>query len=175
MSVHSAWNLLLAAAALFAGAAAAAGPAARAPDRPAVDGLAVPVGDALLARARGGFDLGNGLVASFGISRIVYVNGALVASATVNIPDFSRIDASQAAALAALGGAAILVHDGPGNFVDPGAFRNAIGATVIQNTLDDQQIRAVTTLDATVRNLSLYNAMNLASGLQQAMILTRGQ
>ena len=137
--------------------------------------LPPPVSDRQLSETRGGFQLGDGLVASFGISRMVYIDGNLVASTRISIPDLSHVDAAQADALAALVGGVTLIRNGPGNFVDPAAFNHAMGAIVIQNTLNNQQIQAVTTIDATVRNLNQFNSMNLATGLQQALINSRGQ
>lgn len=135
----------------------------------------MPVSDARLAACRGGFDLGGGLVASFGIDRAIYINGNLVASVSVNIPDLARIDSAQANALAMLANGVTLIHNGPGNFVDPASFNRATGAIVIQNTLDNQQIQALTTLNTTVRNLSQFNSLNVANSLQQALINSRGQ
>ncbi|HJU25977.1 MAG TPA: hypothetical protein VJ722_04810 [Rhodanobacteraceae bacterium] len=170
---------LFALVATVSGTAYAAQPAATTIGAPARPGttlrLPSPVSDKLLSDTRGGFQLGDGLVASFGISRMVYIDGNLVASTRISIPDLSHVDAAQADALAALVGGVTLIRNGPGNFVDPAAFNHAMGAIVIQNTLNNQQIQAVTTIDATVRNLNQFNSMNLATGLQQALINSRGQ
>lgn len=135
----------------------------------------VPVDNGRLAAIRGGFDLGSGLVASFGISRAIYINGNLVAQVSVNIPDVSQIDRKQAEALATLVDGVTLIRNGPGNFVDPSSFNRAAGAIVIQNTLDNQQIKALTTLDTRVRNLGQFSSLNLANTLQQALVNSRGQ
>src|SRR5690242_9681646 len=134
-----------------------------------------PASDSELDGIRGGFDLGNDLVASFGISRVVYVNGNLVASTSVEVPDLSHITAGQASALAAVIGKAEVIQNGPANSVDPGAFDRATGALVIQNTLDDQQIQALTTLTMSVRDLGQFNGINLGNSLQSALIQSRGQ
>ncbi|MGH8117915.1 MAG: hypothetical protein ACREP0_03545 [Rhodanobacteraceae bacterium] len=134
-----------------------------------------PVGDSRLAAVRGGFDLGNGLVASFGITRAVYVNGNLVASISVNIPNLAQIDGAQANALAALANDVTVIRNGPGNFADPASFNQATGALIIQNSLDGQQIRALTTLDTTVRNLAQFSSLNIGNTLQQALVNSRGQ
>lgn len=135
----------------------------------------MPVSDARLSDFRGGFDLGGGLVASFGITRAIYINGNLVASVSVNIPDLTRIDGAQANALATLVNGATLIRNGPANFIDPASFNRASGAIVIQNSLNSQQIQALTTLDTTVRNLSQFNSLNLANTLQSALVNSRGQ
>jgi hypothetical protein len=166
------------AAILFAGAAQAAPPGTTDGARatPAEQPFqSTPVSDARLSLIRGGFDLGGGLVASFGISRAVYINGNLVANIAVDIPDVSHIDSAQAHALAALVNDVTLIRNGPGNFVDPASFNRDVGAIVIQNTLNDQQIQALTTIHSTVSNLNQFNAMNLANSLQQALINSRGQ
>lgn len=170
------WMVAWITAALFAGAAPAAPPAA-AESMQATSELpfsAMPVSNPRLAEVRGGFDLGGGLVASFGISRAIYINGNLTAQISVDIPDLARIDDTQAKALATLVNGVTLIRNGPGNFVDPASFDRATGAIVIQNTLNNQQIRALTTLDTTVRNLDQFTAMNVANSLQQALIHSRG-
>jgi|SRR5690348_1235136 len=136
---------------------------------------APPVSDSTLEGARGGFDLGNDLVASFGISRAVYVNGNLVVNTSVNIPDVAHISTDQANALASAVGTTEVIRNGPGNSVDPGAFDHATGALVIQNTLDNQQIQALTTITASVRDLGQFNGINLGNSLQTALINSRGQ
>lgn len=134
-----------------------------------------PASDSVLAAARGGYDLGNGLLVSFGISRLVYVNGGLAASININIPDLSHMNPEQANALASLLNGITLIRNGPGNFADPAAFNGAVGAIVIQNTLDNQRIQALTTFDAHVKDLGMFNALNLGNTLQSVLINSRGQ
>lgn len=161
---------------LFAGAARAAQPQAsgRAHLAPITPFESVPVDNDRLAAIRGGFDLGDGLVASFGISRAIYINGNLVAQVSVDIPDVAQIDRKQAEALATLVNGVTLIRNGPGNVVDPESFNRTAGAIVIQNTLDNQQIQALTTLDTRVRNLGQFSSLNLANTLQQALVNSRG-
>ena len=169
MKTKKVWACALAAMACFAGAAQAAPPAAS-----SLFGVA-PASDSVLSAACGGYDLGNGLLVSFGISRLVYINGGLAASISVSIPDLSHMNAAQANALASLLNGVTLIRNGPGNFVDPVAFNHAAGAIVIQNTLDNQRIQALTTFDAHVKNLGMFNALNLGNTLQSALINSRGQ
>lgn len=177
METRRSWLFALGLTALFAATAQAAQPATlnRAPAMSGLPFASMPVSDGRLADCRGGFDLGGGLVASFGISRAIYINGNLVANVSVNIPDLARIDGAQASALAALANGVTLIHNGPGNFADPASFNRATGAIVIQNTLDNQQIQALTTLNTTVRNLNQFSSLNIANSLQQALINSRGQ
>ncbi len=174
---HS-WLFVLGTAVVFAGAAQAAQPApttgnARTTAVPPF--ASAPVSNARLSDFRGGFDLGGGLVASFGISRAIYINGNLVAHVSIDIPDLSHIDSAQANVLATLVNDVTLIRNGPGNFVDPASFNRVTGAIAIQNTLNNQQIQALTTLDTTVRNLNQFNSLNLANTLQSALVNSRGQ
>lgn len=133
------------------------------------------VGDSRLDRTRGGFDDGNGLLASFGLARQVFVNGNLVASSSVRIPDVAHVTPAQADALAAAVGTVNVIQIGPGNSFDPAALRQTGGATVIQNTLDNQNIQSLTTLDASVNNLNLFHSLNLQDSLQTGLVHSRGQ
>ena len=132
------------------------------------------VSDQRLEQMRGGFDLGSGIVASLGIDRAVYVNGNLVTNTSVNIPDISHIDSAQATALAAVMNSVNLVQIGPGNSVDPSTLSQARGATIIQNTLNNQQIQALTTLNVSTNSLNLFRAMGLQDSLQSALIGSQG-
>lgn len=169
--------VLCSAAVLFAGAVRATPPQTmgRVQVAPAAPFGSAPLDESRLEAIRGGFDLGNGLVASFGISRAIYINGNLVAQVSVSIPDVSQIDRKQAESLATLVNGVTLIRNGPGNFVDPASFNQAAGAIVIQNTLDNQRIQALTTLDTRVRDLGQFSSLNLANTLQQALVNSRGQ
>jgi hypothetical protein len=127
-----------------------------------------------LEQMRGGFDLGSGIVASLGIDRAVYVNGSLITSTSVNIPDIRHINSAQATALAAVMNSVNLVQIGPGNSVDPSTLSQARGATIIQNTLNNQQIQALTTLNVSTNSLNLFRAMGLQDSLQSALIGSQG-
>lgn len=175
MKTKNVWTFALAAIASVADVAHAASPAqAQSAAGSTLFGVA-PASDSVLSAACGGYDLGNGLLVSFGISRLVYINGELAASISVNIPDLSHMNAAQATALASLLNGVTLIRNGPGNFADPAAFNGAIGGIVIQNSLDNQRIQAQTTFDARLRNLGLFNALNLGNTLQSALINSRGQ
>lgn len=133
-----------------------------------------PVGAARLEMTRGGFEIGGGLLASFGFSRQIYLNGNLVSNVSVAIPDIAKMSAQQAEALQAATSSANFVQIGSGNSVDPTAFKQAAAAGVIQNTLNGQNIQAVTTLNLGVSNLDLLHSFNLANGLQAATINSLG-
>lgn len=133
-----------------------------------------PVSEGRLDVIRGGFDVGSGLLASFGLNRQIYVNGTRVSSASVQIPDIANMTREQAGALLAATGSASVVQLGPGNNIDATAFTQATAATVIQNTLDGQNIQSLTTLDIVVNNVDLLHGINLANSLQAAAISSQG-
>ncbi|CAB3757438.1 hypothetical protein [Paraburkholderia humisilvae] len=134
----------------------------------------VAISDERLDKMRGGFDLSSGLKVSFGISRMVVVNGNLVTTMSFNIPDISNINAQQAQQLASINAGA-LIQNGPGNVVQPGALP-ALSGAVIQNTLSNQQIQALTTINTTVNSLSMFKNLNIGSTLSGALINSvRGQ
>lgn len=114
---------------------------------------------------RGGFELPSGLVASFGIERLVYVNGALMATASVHIPDVARMTPEQAQGLAEVK-QGMLVQVGAGNTFNPSG---AINGLVIQNTLDGQDIRSLTTLHVGVGTLGIFQSLNANAALQSAL------
>ena len=130
----------------------------------------IPVDPARLAEMRGGLMMPSGMVLSFGIERLVYVNGQLVASATLQIPDLGRMTADQASALAAINEGRV-VQIGEGNRIDPGAGGNAL---VIQNTLDGQAISALTTLNVGVGTLGMLQEINTYDALHNALIASPG-
>lgn len=132
------------------------------------------VNDRQLDTIRGGFDLGNGLLASFGIERAVYINGNLVSSTSVNIPDIGRITPDQASALAAATGTVNIIQNGPNNTVDPATFGRATAATVIQNSLDNQDIRSLTTINTTVNSQNMLRSLGLQESLQAGLIGSLG-
>jgi hypothetical protein len=128
----------------------------------------VPVDLERLESMRGGFQTASGLEMSFGIERVVYVNGDLLATTSVNIPDISRITADQAVELDKFN-QGLLVQLGPGNQFTPST--NMPGGVVIQNTLNNQDIRVLTTLDVGVGTLGAFQNLNAQTALHDALIL----
>ena len=135
--------------------------------------IALP--DATLADLRGGFDLGNGLRVSFGIERAIYINGALVTTAALNIGALGSGAASQSPLQNGIsrgneGMSAAIIQDGRANFVQGlGAVTNPVAATVIQNTLNDQSIRSLTTINAAVNSLQILKTLNTGGVLHDAL------
>ncbi len=143
--------------------------------------------DLELDQLRGGFQLGDGLMVSFGISRVTYINDRLVASTELNLGPISGLIGQQAATLRvplanALQGAAQAqyraglqaplqaqwVQNGPGNFVPSDAL-DARLSTVIQNSLNDQLLRTQTIINASSNGLGLLRGLNLQRTLDLAL------
>jgi hypothetical protein len=132
------------------------------------------VTDDRLDSMRGGFEIDSSLTVSFGIQRAVYVDGNLVTAASVTVPDLARITTAQADALRTSAGAVSLVQNGVGNAYDTGAMPAAAVATVIQNSLNNQEIRSLTVIDATVNTLGALKALNFATSMRDALNVAAG-
>jgi len=143
---------------------------------PTSDAIAgwTPVGEDTLDTTRGGFDVGNGLVASFGIDRAVYVNGNLVTSTSFNVPDIGHMTTQQAQAMQTALSTVQVTQIGPNNTFDPAALGPNTGATVIQNTLDNQHIQSITTINTSVNSLNAFRQGALQEALQQAQLQSLG-
>ncbi|MDB5867947.1 MAG: hypothetical protein JWP96_279 [Polaromonas sp.] len=136
------------------------------PPQPA---LWLAASDQALDQLRGGFDVGAGLVVSFGISRAVFINGELVTSTSFQVGDLTRLTPAQALALSQqFSSPAQVVQNGTGNTVDAHAAIVPL-ATYIQNTLSNQTIRNETVIQATSSGLSLAKSLNLQSTLNDSI------
>ena len=134
-----------------------------APARADGSDLGTPVPVERLDALRGGYALPGGMSIAFGLERTVAVNGELIVSQRIDIPDLSRITADQAQQLSALAqGQTIQV--GGATTLQPG-----MGSLVTQNALDGQQIQASTTLHTAVNTLSLLQNLNFNQTLSDAL------
>jgi hypothetical protein len=153
-------------AALLAVAGLSAAPYAAAAQPAALPGIdASPIPAEQLDAMRGGLVAPSGLVVSFGIERVAQVNGEIISSSRVNIPDISRMTPAEAQALARLSETRVL-QVGGGSTVSPGSM----GGLVIQNSLDGQRIAALTTVDVGVNTLAMFKDLNLNSALNSAIV-----
>jgi hypothetical protein len=118
-----------------------------------------PVPPERLEEMRGGFELPSGLLLSFGIERLVHVNGQLVASARLDIAG-GQVEGDPSAFNQTL-----LVQVGEGNRFEP----TGLGGVVVQNTLDHQDIRISTRIDAQVGTLGVFQAIQHQEALQGAL------
>ena len=126
-----------------------------------------PVDRATLDALRGGFDAVNGLTIGFGIERTAYVNGELVAKHSVRIPDVAAMTPEQAAALDQAVNSVVLIQNGSGNSFE--MVSAPAGATIVQNTLNDQHIVTLTTINADVSSLAVLRSLAAQESLQLAL------
>lgn len=146
---------------------AAAGAALAGPPLQRHDETWMAVSDEMLETQRGGFDLGSGLVVSFGITRAVYINGDLVTQTTLNFGQLDKITAGQAAELGRQLSALNLVQNGPGNTVQ-GPI-GSVGGTIIQNTLNDQRIANHTVISVETNGMSLMKDLNTGAAITEGI------
>ena len=127
--------------------------------------------DRTLDKMRGGFDLGMGLMVSFGISRAVYINGQLITSTTFRVGDLTSLTPQQAVALSqqiSSQSQAQVVKNGPGNTMEL-SVGTAPLSTFIQNTLNNQTIRNQTIIDVTSNGMGIVKGLNLQATIDAAI------
>ncbi len=126
----------------------------------------MPVSEAVLEHMRGGFQSSpNGPILSFGIERTTYLNGQLVSSTVLNIPDLMQLAGNSSRPFT-------LVQTGSGNAVTTGAAALPALMTVLQNSLDNQNIQNQTVMNATAGALGWARSLALGNALSQATIGT---
>jgi hypothetical protein len=129
---------------------------------------AAAVADSALDEVRGGFETPANLHASLTLERTAYLNGELIVSRSVSIPDIGNMTPEQADALAAATGT-LLVQNGPNNAFNVADLGPA--STVIQNTLNDQHLVTLTTLSVEVNSLSAFRELHFQDSLQDALTI----
>ncbi|MGI4937746.1 MAG: hypothetical protein ACRYF5_13525 [Janthinobacterium lividum] len=132
------------------------------------DSRLLAASDSKLDGLRGGFDGGNGLQVSFGITRVAYINGALATTNSLTIADVGKITADQAAQLNKQAGGINVVQNGPNNQY-LGNPSGSLPGTVIQNTLNNQTITTKTVIDASANSAGILRNMNLQRTLNDAV------
>jgi hypothetical protein len=124
----------------------------------------MPVSEAVLDQMRGGFQSSpNDPILSFGIERTVHLNGQLVSSTVLNIPDLMQLAGNSSRVFT-------LVQTGSGNALTPGTATLPALMTVLQNSLDNQNIQNQTVINATVGALGWTRSLALGNALSQATI-----
>lgn len=105
-----------------------------------------------LENMRGGFDLGDGMEISIGLTRSASINGEEQYSNYINLTDAMAGVPGTGASDAPVN----LVQSGEGNFVSPDVLGAMTGsfATIIQNSLDNQEIALKNVYDISVQNVS---------------------
>jgi len=124
------------------------------------------VADTALEEVRGGFEMPANLHVSLTLERSAYLNGELVVSRKVSIPDLANMSVEQASALEAATGT-LVIQNGPNNTFNVADLGAA--STVIQNTLSDQHLVTLTTLSVEVNSLSAFREAHFQTGLQDAL------
>jgi hypothetical protein len=156
--------------------AAFAGPAsdpASAAAHPLGDRALQPVADDRLDQVRGGFAAEAGLRIVFGIERATYINGQLVTTTRLNVagtPGRLTGDLTQTGRGADGAAGWTLIRNGAGNTFRPGTTADSNIGTVIQNTLNDQHIRNITQITATVNSLQWLRGQGVQDSVRGALI-----
>ena len=104
----------------------------------------------MLAQQRGGFIDENGLKITVGLESLVRVNGELRSQLQVQLPDLAQL----AKAGTTLNGQMAVVQNGTGNSL-PADLGNQVSglSTFIQNSLDDQVIQNLKSLNIEISGL----------------------
>lgn len=135
------------------------------------ESLWLAVSNQALDQLRGGFDVGGGLMVSFGISRALFINGQIVTSTSFQVGDTSKLTAVQNDVLSKQISSQVqaqVVQNGPGNSVGADAAAVPL-ATYVQNTLSNQTIRNQTIIQATSNGLSLVKNLNLEATVNDSI------
>lgn len=121
-----------------------------------------------LDEMRGGFEFNHGwLKMSFGLERLAFINGALVARTTLNLPSMGAHGnpaITQSDPIVVSG--PTIVQNGPNNFTPPAGLNQAM---IIQNTLDNTQIGSTTIIDVTMNSMALVRGMAVTSSLNRML------
>ena len=138
-----------------------------------------------LDQLRGGFDVGRGLTVSFGFIRTVMINGDLVSKSSFNIPDIAKITPDELRTTAtAMAQAGVVLQNGPGNSVESLAGHDITASTqaslpipiptstIVQNSLNNQNIQTLTVINTGVNSLSLLKTINTQIVLKDALLDT---
>lgn len=118
---------------------------------------------------RGGFDTSLNLTLSFGIERAVYLNGALVTTTSFNLPALGTLPHDDANGAIVPNSSVALVQNGPGNTFIQGRDPAPLAATVIQNTLSNQALQNLTTINASSNSLQILRTNAFQSMLQDGI------
>jgi len=129
------------------------------------------VADSDLAQMRGGFETtNNGLPLSFtfGIERTTFLNGQLVSTTTIAIPTLPFGSNAQVSGSADFNPIS-LIQNGSGNVFSLPGSGSGLGSvmTVIQNSLDNQEIRNVTVINASITSRDFIRSLAVQSALNQ--------
>ncbi|WP_341648603.1 hypothetical protein [Thauera humireducens] len=140
-------------------------PSADKTDRAGADLLAsAALPSAKLDTLRGGFVAPSGLRMSFGIERAVLINGVLQSTTHLRVEDLGNITAKAMAA----GSTVAVIQNGINNGLNVSLPATSL-ATIVQNSLDNQSIQTVTTINATINSAEMMRGMRLQQSMQEAL------
>jgi hypothetical protein len=128
-----------------------------------------PVETAVLDSTRGGFTLGSGLVLSFGIERLVSINGEVVAHTNVELADLGRLGSGAVRQTGDALSSVKLIQNGHDNIYADATAAASLGGLVIQNSQNDQAIRSQTVISASVNSMSLLKTLNFQNSVGEAI------
>nr|WP_314547720.1 hypothetical protein [uncultured Massilia sp.] len=118
---------------------------------------------------RGGFVTDTGLAVSLGLERITTINGAVADSSKIDFGDLGKLTAGQTTLSADSLNQLRLIQNGGGATVGVDFGPNALGGTVIQNSLNNQVINNSTIINASVDARGLLQSMNFQNTLSNAL------
>ena len=122
-----------------------------------------------LGGLRGGFEMPSGLRMSFGIERVVMINGVLQSTTSLRVEDLGRAVGGKAAPESVVPGTALaVIQSGPNNIV-AAPLPGTTLATVVQNSLDNQKLQTVTTVNATVNSMEVVRGLRMHQSMQEAV------
>ncbi len=127
-----------------------------------------PVDAAVLDATRGGFTTPNGLTVSLGIERLVLLNGDVVARSSVQIADIAKLDAAQAQQTRAALSSVNLVQSGA-DTMNAAPMSGPLGATVVQNALNNQHIDTRTVINSSVNSVGMLTTLNFQGSIGDAL------
>lgn len=116
----------------------------------------IPVSAARLDASRGGFTTPEGLHISIGVERVVSINGEHVARTIFAAGTPAQLDSGQ------------LIQNGARNEAASSLLR--AGATIIQNSLNNQTISTHTVVTANLNSAALLRDLNFQQSLTAAAI-----
>lgn len=119
-----------------------------------------------LESLRGGFEAPDGLQVSFGIERVVRINGVLQDSIQVRAEDVALALGTGAPSLPAEA-TLTLVQNGLNNSVTI-ELPTAALATIVQNSLASQHLQVLTIIDASVNSAEMLRGLRMQQSVQDA-------
>jgi hypothetical protein len=118
---------------------------------------------------RGGFEAPGGLQMSFGIERVVLINGVIQSTTQVHLDDLGHVLSGTALPADLLQGTTLaIVQNGLNNSVSAGLSPTSL-ATVVQNSLDNQIVQTLTTINVAVNSAEMLRGLRMEQSLQDAL------